>query len=408
MVDVKLPFMHRVRNAWNAFVNRDEREQWDYSLGTAYSIPYHRFQLSSSTEQSIISPIYNRCALDVSQLMMRHVRVDENGNYKEDIDSYLNKCLTLSANIDQAGRSFVQDIVVSMFDEGAVAIVPVDTTVNIRESSFDILSMRTGQIIEWYPRHVRVKIYNDRNGIREELLLSKEKIGIVENPLYSIMNEPNSTLKRLISKLNLLDAIDEQSGSGRLDLIIQLPYVIKSAAKRKIADERLAALEAQLQDSKHGVAYTDATEKVIQLNRPAENNLLAQIEFLTSMLYSQLGMSDAIFSGTASPEEYLNYYNRTIEPVAKAISDEMKRKFLTPTAIAQGQSITFFRDPFSMVTASDLAELSDKLTRNEILTSNEIRAIIGMKPSDDPGANELRNKNLNVPEENKGENQNGS
>jgi len=393
------PFFTRFRNAWNAFIDRDPKDDWAYNIGSAYSIPYHRSTMSMGTEQSIVSAVYNRCAIDVSQLGMRHVRVDKNGKYLDDIDSSLNKCLTTSANIDQTGRSFIQDVVISMFDEGMVAIVPVDTTQDINSSSFDVLSLRTGKIKEWFPRHVRVEVYDDRTGMKKDLVLPKASIGIVENPLYAVMNEPNSTLKRLVAKLNLLDAIDEQSGSGRLDLIIQVPYAIKSEQRKKIAEERLAALETQLKDSKHGIAYADGTERIVQLNRPAENNLMAQIEFLTSMLYSQLGMSDAIFSGTASPEEFLNYYNRTVEPVTVAIASEMKRKFLTPTAITQGQSISHFRDPFSLVTADQLAELADKLTRNEILSSNEVRSIIGLRPSEDPKADELRNKNLNVPDE---------
>lgn len=401
MASTTAPFMQRIRNAWNAFLDRDRRDNlYSYDIGTGYSIPYHRTALSSSTEQSIISSIYNRVALDVAQLNMKHVRVDENGNFLNEMDTGLNRCLTMSANVDQTGRDFIQDVVISMFDEGAVAIVPVDTTQNIRNSNtFDVLSMRTGLIKEWYPGHVVIQVYNDRTGNKEELILPKISVGIVINPLYAVMNEPNSTLKRLIAKLNLLDAIDEQSGSGKLDLIIQLPYVIKNEKRQAMAEERLANLEAQLKDSKHGVAYADGTEKIIQLNRPAENNLMGQIEYLTSMLYSQLGMSDAIFAGTASEEEYASYYNRTIEPVISAITGELKRKFLTPTAITQGQSISHFRSPFSLMTATGLAELADKLTRNEILTSNEFRSIIGFKPSDDPGANELRNKNINVPDQ---------
>lgn len=402
-METRSPFLRRVRNAWNAFRDRNPLDDFSYSIGSSYSMPYHRTTLSSGTEQSIVASVYNRVALDVAQLNIKHVRVDKNGNFLNEINSGLNNCLTLSANLDQTGRQFIQDVVISMFDEGTVAIVPVDTDKSItNNNTFDVLSVRTGLIKEWFPGHVRVQVYNDRLGTKEELILPKISVAIIENPLYSVMNEPNSTLKRLINKLNLLDAIDEQSGSGKLDLIIQLPYVIKSEARRKMAEDRLAALEQQLKDSKHGVAYADGTEKVVQLNRPAENNLMSQIEYLTSMLYSQLGMSDAIFSGTASPEEYVQYYNRTIEPVATAIAGEMKRKFLTPTAITQGQSISHFRNPFAMITAGDLANLSDKLTRNEILTSNEVRAIIGMEPSDDPGANELRNKNITAPTEKPG------
>lgn len=402
----------RVQNAWNAFLNAEKTERkliWQYGYGG--SSPYHRTTMNSGTEQSVVAAIYNRCAIDVSQLAIKHVRVDKNGNFEEDIDSGLNRCLTLSANIDQHSRALMQDVVISMFDEGAIAIVPVDTTRNINDTmSFDILSLRVGKIIDWYPLHVRVEVYNDRTGQKEQIVLPKSKVAIVENPLYTVMNEQNSTLKRLINKLNLLDAIDEQSGSGRLDIIIQLPYVIKNEERRELAQKRLADLEQQLKDSQHGVAYADGTEKIIQLNRPAENNLMTQIEYLTSMLYNQLGMSDAIFSGTASPEEFLNYFNRTVEPVAAAIALELKRKFLTPTAIAQGQSISYYRNPLGLLTANELAELSDKLTRNEILTSNEVRALIGFEPSSDPGADELRNKNLNVPEAKieKENNQNGS
>jgi len=370
---------------------------------------------------SVVSSVYNRCAIDVAMIPLRHVRTDDNGNYVQTIDSGLNRCLTLSSNIDQSAQAFMLDVVMSMFDEGYVAIVPVDTTVDLeRSGAFDVLSMRTGKILEWYPRHVRVELYNDITGEKQELVLLKSKVGIIENPLYSVMNESNSTLKRLIQKLNLLDAIDNQSGSGKLDLIIQLPYVIKSDARKKQAEERLAAIEAQLKDSKYGVAYADGTEKVIQLNRPAENNLMGQIEYLTRMLYSQLGLSDKIFDGTADETALLNYYNRTIDPIVTAISQEIKRKFLTPTAITQKQSILHFRNPFSLVTAANLAELADKFTRNEILTGNEFRAVLGMVPSTDPSANELRNKNLNVTAEEakppvptdaanrQGENQNGS
>lgn len=388
----------RVANAWNAFISRDDDFEAYWDFGHSSSFPYHRTTLSTGNEQSVINAVMNRCAIDVSQLSIKHVRLDHNGHFVDEIDSGLNRCLTLSANIDQSGRAFLRDVVISMLDEGAIAIVPVDTTVSIEDSmSFDVLSLRVGRIVEWFPLHVRVELYNDRSGMKEEIILPKDRVGIIENPLYSVMNEPNSTLKRLVNKLNLLDAIDEQSGSGRLDVIIQLPYVIKSEQRRKLAEERLAALEAQLKDSKHGVAYADGTEKIIQLNRPAENNLMTQIEYLTSMLYSQLGMSDAIFSGTASPEEFLNYYNRTVEPIAAEIAQELKRKFLTPTAITQGHSISHYRNPLGFITAAELAELSDKLTRNEILSSNEVRAIIGFRPSEDPGADELRNKNLSVP-----------
>jgi len=394
----KKPFFTRAKSAWNVFIGREHREQAIYKniVGSGSTIPMHRTPISMGTEKSIVSAIYNRCAMDVAQLSIRHVRLNDDGLYIEDILSGLHRCITTSANIDQAGRVLIQDLVISMFDEGVVAVIPVDVNINTNNNRREILSLRSGKVLEWFPDNVRIEVYNDRSGEREELILSKDTIAVIENPLYSVMNEPNSTLKRLISKLNLLDAVDEQSSSGKLDLIIQLPYAIKSAARQKLAEERLASLEAQLKGSTHGIAYADGTEKIIQLNRPAENNLMAQIEYLTSMLYSQLGMSDAILSGTASPEEYLNYHNRTVSPVASAITDELKRKFLSRTAISQGQSVEHYRDPFGATTPSEMAELSDKLTRNEILSSNEVRGILGVRPSKQEGADELRNKNLNA------------
>lgn len=334
-------------------------------------------------------------------MTIQHVRLDENDRFKEVIESGLNNCLNLEANIDQTGRAFVQDIVMSMLDEGCVAIVPVDTTFNPKETgSFDITTMRTGKILEWYPQHVKVRVYNDRKGEKEDILVPKSTVAIVENPFYSVMNEPNSTMQRLIRKLNLLDAIDEQSGSGKLNLIIQLPYVIKTAARRQQAEERRKDIEEQLSGSKYGVAYTDGTEHVVQLNRPVDNNLMSQIEYLTSMLYSQLGLTQGIMDGSADEKTMQNYYTRTIEPILSAIVDEMKRKFLTKTARSQKQSILFFRDPFKLVPVGEIAEISDKMTRNEIMTSNEIRQKIGMKPSTDPKADELRNSNLSTPAEN--------
>ena len=325
-----------------------------------------------------------------------HARLDDNGRYKEQITSGLNECLTLRANIDQTSKAFLQDVVMSMMDEGVVAIVPVDTTIDpTKSNSFDIQTMRTGQIIEWYPKHVKVRVYNDRTGLKEEVLLPKESVAIIENPLYAVINEPNSTMQRLVRKLNLLDVIDEQSGSGKLDLIIQLPYVIKSEARRNQAENRRKDIENQLAGSKYGIAYTDGTEKITQLNRPVENNLMKQIEYLTGMLYSQLGITQSILDGTADEKTMLNYYNRTIEPIITAIVDEIKYKFLTKTARTQMQDIVYFRNPFKLVPINELAEISDKFTRNEIASSNEIRQIIGWKPSDDPGADELRNKNLN-------------
>ena len=388
----------RIQHAYNAFLNRDPTDEfkYDYSTGSINYYKPDRVRFSRGNERSIVTSVYNRIALDVSAINFVHARLDEDGRYTEELKSGLNECLSLSANIDQTGRAFLQDIVMSMLDEGCVAIVPVDTTIDPSKStSFDINSMRTGKIIEWRPNHVKVKLYNDRTGQKEELLLPKKQVAIIENPLYAVINEPNSTMQRLIRKLNLLDAVDEQSGSGKLDLIIQLPYVIKSEARKQQAENRRKDIEMQLAGSKYGIAYTDGTEKITQLNRPVENNLMKQIEYLTSMLYSQLGITQAILDGTADERTMLNYYSRTIEPITSAIADEMERKFLTKTARTQGQSIVTFRDPFKLVPVNELAEMADKLTRNEIATSNEIRQIMGWKPSKDPEADELRNKNLN-------------
>jgi hypothetical protein len=344
--------------------------------------------------------VYNRIAMDVSAVMIQHVRLDQNGRFEEVINSGLNYALTVEANIDQTASAFIHDLVLSMFDEGCVGVVPIDTTINPKISgSYDIQTMRTGKILDWYPEHVRVRVYNDRTGSKEDLTLPKKMVGIIENPLYAVMNEPNSTLKRLIRKLNILDAIDEQSGSGKLDLIIQLPYVIKTPARKAQAEIRRKDIEDQLSGSKYGIAYTDGTEKVTQLNRPAENNLMNQIEYLTSMLYSQLGLTEDVFNGKADEATMLNYNSRTVYPILKAIIDELKRKFLTKTARSQNQSLMFFKDAFSLVPATELANIVDKFTRNEILSSNEIRAIIGYKPSLDPKADELRNKNLNESKE---------
>ena len=390
----------RLRHAWNTFLSRDPLS-YRYSFGPSYSYRPDRPIFSRGNERSIVTSVYNRIALDVSSMTIQHVRLDENDRFKEVIESGLNNCLNLEANIDQTGRAFVQDIVMSMLDEGCVAIVPVDTTFNPKETgSFDISTMRTGKILEWYPQHVKVRVYNDRKGEKEDILVPKSTVAIVENPFYSVMNEPNSTMQRLIRKLNLLDAIDEQSGSGKLNLIIQLPYVINTAARRQQAEERRKDIEEQLSGSKYGVAYTDGTEHVVQLNRPVDNNLMSQIEYLTSMLYSQLGLTQGIMDGSADEKTMQNYYTRTIEPILSAIVDEMKRKFLTKTARSQKQSILFFRDPFKLVPVGEIAEISDKMTRNEIMTSNEIRQKIGMKPSTDPKADELRNSNLSAPAEN--------
>ncbi len=390
----------RLRHAWNTFLNRDPLS-YRYSFGPSYSYRPDRPIFSRGNERSIVTSVYNRIALDVSSMTIQHVRLDENDRFKEVIESGLNNCLTLEANIDQTGRAFIQDVVMSMLDEGCVAIVPVDTTFNPKETgSFDIATMRTGKILEWYPQHVKVRVYNDRKGEKEDIFVPKSTVAIVENPFYSVMNEPNSTMQRLIRKLNLLDAIDEQSGSGKLNLIIQLPYVIKTAARRQQAEERRKDIEEQLSGSKYGVAYTDGTEHVVQLNRPVDNNLMSQIEYLTSMLYSQLGLTQGIMDGSADEKTMQNYYTRTIEPILSAIVDEMKRKFLTKTARSQKQSILFFRDPFKLVPVDKIAEMTDKFTRNEVMTSNEIRQKIGMKPSTDPKADELRNSNLSAPAEN--------
>lgn len=389
----------RLQHAWSAFLNRDPT-YWRASYGPASYYRPDKIRPTMGNERSMVSSVYNRIALDVAYIDIFHARLDDDGRYTEQISSGLNECLNLSANVDQTGKAFIQDIVMSMMDEGVVAIVPVDTTINPEKSgSFDILSMRTGKIKEWYPEHVTVELYNEKTGRKEDLLLPKNTIGIIENPLYAVMNEPNSTLQRLIRKLNLLDVIDEQSGSGKLDLIIQLPYVIKTPARKQQAEERRRDIEMQLAGSKYGIAYTDGTEKITQLNRPVENNLMKQIEYLTNMLYSQLGLTQEILNGSADEKTMLNYYNRTIEPIVSSIVDEMKRKFLTKTARTQGQSIVYFRNPFKLVPVAELAEISDKLTRNEIASSNEIRQIIGWKPSDEPGADELRNKNLNQSKE---------
>ena len=387
-------FISRLQHAWNAFRNRDPTGH-QYGYGPSYGSRPDRTRMRFGNERSIVSSIYTRIGIDVAAVSIQHIRLDENGRYAETINSNLNECLTVQANIDQSGRALIQDIVMSMFDEGVVAVVPVDTTLNPNESgSFDIQSLRVGKILEWYPRHVRVQLYNDREGRRDEVILEKRFVAIIENPLYAVMNEPNSTLKRLVHKLNLLDSIDEQSGSGKLDLIIQLPYVIKTPARREQAEQRRKDIEMQLAGSKYGIAYTDGSEKVTQLNRPAENNLMAQIEYLTSMLYSQLGITENVFNGTAEEAEMLNYYNRTVEPILAAITDAMNRTFLTKTARTQGQKIIYLREPFKLVPVNNLAEIVDKFTRNEILTSNEIRAMIGYKPVDDPKADELRNSNL--------------
>ena len=392
-------FTSRLKHAWNAFFNKDPTNYYK-NVGTSYTYRPDRPRLTRGNERSIVTSVYNRIGLDASSVSIQHVRLDENNRFLSVIDSGLNNCLTVEANLDQTGRAFIQDIVMSMLDEGSVAIVPVDTTFNPEiTGSYDILSMRTGQILEWYPSHVKVRVYNEKTGRKEDIVVPKNTVGIVENPLYAVINEPNSTMQRLIRKLNLLDVVDEQSSSGKLDLIIQLPYVIKTEARRQQAENRRKDIENQLAGSKYGIAYTDGTERITQLNRSVENNLMKQIEYLTSMLYSQLGITQSILDGTADDKTMLNYYNRTIEPILSAIVDEMKRKFLTKTARSQLQSILFFRDPFKLVPVNEISEIADKFTRNEIMTSNEIRQIIGMKPSDDPKADELRNKNLSQPKD---------
>ena len=395
-------FLNRIKNAWNAFVNnRDPTSKWK-DIGSSYYYRPDRQRFTGGNERTIVTSVYNRIAMDVAAIDIKHVRLDENDRYLETIDSGINRCFSEEANIDQTGRAFIQDIVMSMLDEGCVAIVPVDTNVDpTLSNSYDILSMRVGQILQWYPNHVQVRVYNDRTGNKEDIILPKETVGIIENPLYAVINEPNSTMQRLIRKLSLLDAIDEQSSSGKLDLIIQLPYTIKTEARRQQAEQRRKEIEMQLTNSKYGIAYTDGTEHITQLNRPIENNLMKQIEYLTSMLYSQLGITTTILDGSADEKTMLNYYTRTIEPIISAIVCEAKRKFLTKTARSQRQSFLFFRDPFKLVPISQIADIADKFTRNEIASSNEIRQCIGMKPSKDPKADMLINSNLNQPEANK-------
>lgn len=391
-----LSFGSRIRRAWNVFKNRDPMTDMSWRLGYGDSQRADRVILSSNNEKTIVNAIYNRIALDVASLKFRHVRLDENERFKEEMSTGLNEVLKTEANLDQSGRAFVHDMVLSMIDEGVVVAVPVETTDDPEvSSSYDILQMRVGPIVEWYPQHVKVRLYNSVTGQRQKFTFRKRDVAILENPFYAVMNAPNSTLQRLIRKLRLLDVIDEQAGSGKLDLIIQLPYTIRSEARQQQAEVRRKSVEDQLAGNKLGIAYIDSTEKVIQLNRSVENNLLKQVEYLTNMLYSQLGFSQSILDGTADEQTMLNYQNKTVEPLASTITDEFKRKFLTKTARTQGQSIMFFAEPFRITPVSQIAEIADKFTRNEILTSNEIRQIIGIKPSDDPKADELRNSNLN-------------
>ena len=396
---MEMSFGDRLRHAWNIFTSREDPYYIRQYIGSGRSYRPDRPILTRGNERSIITSVYNRIALDVASISIQHVRLDDDVRFTSVLDTSLNSCLSLEANIDQTGRAFIQDVVMSMLDEGCVAIVPVDTDLDPDNGSFKIETLRTGKVLDWYPKHVKLSVYNDRTGEKENIIVPKSTVAIVENPFYAVMNAPNSTLQRLIRKLNILDAIDEQSGSGKLNLIIQLPYVIKTEARRQQAENRRKDIEEQLAGSKYGVAYTDGTEHVVQLNRPVDNNLMSQIEYLTSMLYSQLGLTQSIMDGSADDKTMLNYMSRIIEPILAAIVDEMKRKFLTKTARSQKQSILFFRDPFKLVPVSEIAEIADKMTRNEIMTSNEIRQKIGMTPSKDPKADELRNSNLSAPKE---------
>lgn len=419
-----MALISKFKNAWNAFIGRDPTDKVQYIRpeGMVSSFRPDRTRMRYGNERSIITTVYNKIAVDVAAVNILHARVDANNRFKEPMNSGLNECLTLEANKDQTARSFIQDVVMSMFDEGCIAVVPVDADTNVYDNnSFDVLSMRTAKILEWYPDAVRVRLYNDRTGRREELVMPKSNVAIIENPFYAVMNEPSSTAQRLIRKLALLDNVDEEIGSGKLNMIIQLPYVVKTEARRQQAENRRNDIERQLTDSKFGIAYTDGTEKIIQVGRPLENNILEQVKYLKDELYSQLGLSPNIFNGTADEATMLNYYNSTLEPILSAIVDEFKRKFLTKTARTQGQSIIYVREPFRLVPVSQLADIADKFTRNEILSTNEIRPIVGYKPVDDPAADELRNKNINQSTDNatapastsdeenimKGENQNG-
>ncbi len=389
----------RAKKAWNVFKGAENTTTFQY-LGPSTYARYDRLRFRGGTERSIVTSVFNRIALDCDAVKIQHVQLDKDGNFLYERKSGLNECLTVEANVDQSSRSFIHDAVMSMFDEGCIAMVPVDTSENILEStSFDIYSLRVGRITQWYPYHVKVEIYDERTGKKTEVILPKRAVAIIENPLYAITNEPNSTVQRLIRKLNLLDVIDEQNGSGKLDLIIQLPYIIKTEAKRQQAEIRRKDIEQQLSGSKYGIAYTDGTERITQLNRPVENNLMAQIEYLTRMLYSQLGITQSVLDGTADEQTMLNYYERTVDPILSAIIDELKRKFLTPTARTQGQSIQYFRDPFKLVSIMNIANIADTFRRNEIMSSNELRQKIGMKPSAAKKADELSNPNINHPDE---------
>lgn len=389
-----MALMDRLKHAWNTFKNKDPT-QVNWNIGPSYGYRPDRMRYTRGNERSIVTAVYNRIAMDVAAVNLKHIRLDENDRYKETIDSGLNNCLSVEANLDQTGRAFIQDLVASMLDEGCVAAVPTDADDEPEDSgNFKVYTLRTGKILEWYPRYVKVEVYNEQEGQRQQIIIPKSTVPLIENPMYSVMNEPNSIYQRLVRKLTLLDVVDEQTSSGKLDLIVQLPYIIKTEARREQAEKRRKDIEKQLSEGKYGIAYTDGTERITQLNRPVENNLMKQIEYLTSMFFSQLGITQSILDGTADEKTMLNYYNRTIEPILSAIADEMKRKFLTPTARSQKQTIAYFRDPFKLVPVNDIAEIADKFTRNEIMTSNEIRQVIGMKPSSDPNADVLRNKNL--------------
>lgn len=389
-----MALMDGLKHAWNIFKNKDPT-QVNWNIGPSYGYRPDRMRYTRGNERSIVTAVYNRIAMDVAAVNLKHIRLDENDRYKETIDSGLNNCLSIEANLDQTGRAFIQDLVASMLDEGCVAAVPTDADDEPEDSgNFKVYTLRTGKILKWYPRHVKVDVYNEQEGQRQQIIIPKSTVPLIENPMYSVMNEPNSIYQRLVRKLTLLDVVDEQTSSGKLDLVIQLPYIIKTEARRVQAEKRRRDIEKQLSEGKYGIAYTDGTERITQLNRPVENNLMKQIEYLTSMFFSQLGITQSILDGTADEKTMLNYYNRTIEPILSAIADEMKRKFLTPTARSQKQTIAYFRDPFKLVPVNDIAEIADKFTRNEIMTSNEIRQVIGMKPSSDPNADVLRNKNL--------------
>ena len=391
-----MKFIDRLQHGWNAFINNKDPT---FRPGPSYSYRPDRARFTRGNERSIVTSIFNRIAMDASSIDIEHVRVDKDGRFTGIIDSGLNNCLTLEANIDQTGRAFMQDAVMSMLDEGVVALVPIDTTLDINTNSFDVETIRVGKIMEWDPQHIKVRVYDENSGTKKDVVVPKRSVAVIENPFYSVINEHNSTMQRLIRKLNLLDAIDEQSGSGKLDLIIQLPYVLKGEQRIKNAEDRRSTLERQLNNSKLGIGYIDSAEHVIQLNRSLDNNLMKQIEYLQSMLYSQLGITQSILDGTADEKTMLNYFSRTIEPIVFAIACEMRRKFLSKTARTQGQSIFYFRDPFKLVPVTELADIADKLTRNEIASSNEMRQKIGWKPSTDPKADELRNKNLSAPNE---------